>query len=45
MDTPVGQIEKLGSATLLAGLASDVRNITVAFVRLPELVQGVILTL
>ncbi|EGT5208676.1 TPA: multidrug ABC transporter permease/ATP-binding protein [Cronobacter sakazakii] len=45
MDTPVGQIEKLGSATLLAGLASDVRNITVAFVCLPELVQGVILTL
>ncbi|WP_426712876.1 multidrug ABC transporter permease/ATP-binding protein [Cronobacter muytjensii] len=45
MDTPVEQIEKLGSATLLAGLTSDVRNITVAFVRLPELVQGVILTL
>ncbi|EOC3059705.1 multidrug ABC transporter permease/ATP-binding protein [Cronobacter dublinensis] len=45
MDTPVGQIDKLGSATLLAGLSSDVRNITVAFVRLPELVQGVILTL
>ncbi|EKY3088135.1 multidrug ABC transporter permease/ATP-binding protein [Cronobacter dublinensis] len=45
MDTPVGQIDKLGGATLLAGLSSDVRNITVAFVRLPELVQGVILTL
>ena len=45
MDTPVEQVEKLGSATLLAGLTSDVRNITIAFVRLPELVQGVILTL
>ncbi|WP_146378782.1 multidrug ABC transporter permease/ATP-binding protein [Cronobacter turicensis] len=45
MDTPVEQIEKLGSATLLAGLSSDVRNITVAFVRLPELVQGIILTI
>ena len=45
MDTPVEQVEKLGSATLLAGLTSDVRNITVAFVRLPELVQGIILTI
>ncbi|WP_414164334.1 multidrug ABC transporter permease/ATP-binding protein [Superficieibacter sp. BNK-5] len=45
LDTPVEQIEKLGSATLLAGLTSDIRNITIAFVRLPELVQGIILTI
>lgn len=45
MDTRVERIEKLGSAALLAGLTSDVRNITIAFVRLPELVQGIILTL
>ncbi|AYN27007.1 MULTISPECIES: multidrug ABC transporter permease/ATP-binding protein [Buttiauxella] len=45
MDTHVERIEKLGSAALLAGLTSDVRNITIAFVRLPELVQGIILTL
>lgn len=45
LDTQVERIEKLGSAALLAGLTSDVRNITTAFVRLPELVQGVILTL
>ncbi|MFH4259125.1 multidrug ABC transporter permease/ATP-binding protein, partial [Acinetobacter baumannii] len=31
-------------ASLLAGLTSDIRNITIAFVRLPELVQGIILT-
>lgn len=45
LDTQVERIEQLGHATLLAGLTSDVRNITLAFVRLPELVQGIILTL
>lgn len=40
LDTHVERIEQLGSASLLAGLTSDVRNITIAFVRLPELVQG-----
>ncbi|KNC91983.1 multidrug ABC transporter permease/ATP-binding protein [Trabulsiella odontotermitis] len=44
LDTQIERIEKLGSASLLAGLTSDVRNITIAFVRLPELVQGIILT-
>jgi len=44
MDTHVERVEQLGSAALLAGLTSDVRNITIAFVRLPELVQGIILT-
>ncbi len=44
MDTHVERVEQLGGATLLAGLTSDVRNITIAFVRLPELVQGIILT-
>ncbi|MEX3241129.1 multidrug ABC transporter permease/ATP-binding protein [Serratia quinivorans] len=45
LDTDIERIEQLGSASLLASLASDIRNITIAFVRLPELVQGVILTL
>lgn len=45
LDTPLERIETLGSASLLAGLTSDIRNITLAFVRLPELLQGVILTL
>ncbi|MFB4500812.1 multidrug ABC transporter permease/ATP-binding protein [Enterobacter hormaechei subsp. xiangfangensis] len=44
LDTQVERIEQLGSASLLAGLTSDVRAITIAFVRLPELVQGIILT-
>lgn len=45
LDTRVEQIDRLGSAALLAGLTSDVRNITIAFVRLPELVQGIILAI
>ncbi|EOF4706248.1 multidrug ABC transporter permease/ATP-binding protein, partial [Klebsiella oxytoca] len=44
LDTQIEKIEKIGSASLLAGLTSDIRNITIAFVRLPELVQGIILT-
>ncbi|EFD4920439.1 ATP-binding cassette domain-containing protein [Escherichia coli] len=37
LDTHVERIEQLGSASLLAGLTSDVRNITIAFVRTPLL--------
>ncbi|WP_434639633.1 multidrug ABC transporter permease/ATP-binding protein [Klebsiella sp. I138] len=44
LDTQIEKVEKIGSASLLAALSSDVRNITIAFVRLPELVQGIILT-
>jgi putative ATP-binding cassette transporter len=44
LDTHVERLEQVGSASLLAGLTSDVRAITLAFVRLPELVQGGILT-
>lgn len=45
LDTDIERLERLGSAHLLASLSSDIRNVTIAFVRLPELVQGVILTL
>ncbi len=45
MDTDIERIEKIGNAQLLASLSSDIRNITLAFVRLPELLQGIILTL
>ncbi|MEJ5114403.1 multidrug ABC transporter permease/ATP-binding protein [Erwinia billingiae] len=45
LDTQVERIEQIGSAQLLAGLTSDVRAITIAFVRLPELIQGIILTI
>ncbi|MDR7343069.1 putative ATP-binding cassette transporter [Pantoea alhagi] len=45
LDTHIQRIEQIGSAQLLASLTSDVRNITIAFVRLPELIQGIILTI
>ncbi len=45
IDTNVPQIDHLGSARLLASLSSDIQSITVAFVRMPELVQGVILSI
>lgn len=44
LDTDIERIEALGSASLLASLAADIRNVTTAFVRLPELVQGTIVT-
>ncbi|MFW2176942.1 MULTISPECIES: multidrug ABC transporter permease/ATP-binding protein [unclassified Moraxella] len=43
LDTSIAQVEKIGSAKLLASLSTDIQSITVAFVRLPELVQGVII--
>lgn len=45
LDTRVERLEQIGSAQLLAGLTSDIRAITIAFVRLPELIQGVVITL
>ncbi|MBH0006721.1 cyclic peptide export ABC transporter [Psychrobacter sp. SWN149] len=45
IDTTVPQIDHLGSARLLASLSSDIQSITVAFVRMPELVQGIILSI
>nr|WP_163500564.1 multidrug ABC transporter permease/ATP-binding protein [Halomonas socia] len=44
MDTDIERVEQIGGARLLASLSTDVRYITVAFVRLPELVQGGVLT-
>lgn len=44
IDTAVPQVDHLGSARLLASLSSDIQSITVAFVRMPELVQGIILS-
>ena len=45
LDTNLARIEQIGSAQLLASLSSDIRNITIAFVRLPELIQGIVLTI
>lgn len=43
LDTPVAQVDNLGSARLMASLSTDIQALTTAFVRMPELVQGVIL--
>ncbi|MES1953182.1 multidrug ABC transporter permease/ATP-binding protein [Salinisphaera hydrothermalis] len=45
LDTDIGRQEAIGSAALIASLSADIRNVTIAFVRLPELVQGLVLTL
>lgn len=45
LDTGTEQLNQIGKARLLASLSGDIRNITFAFVRLPELVQGSILVL
>lgn len=44
LDTDHAQLEKVGSAKLLASLSDDILNITSAFVRLPQLVQGTVLS-
>lgn len=45
LDTDTETLERIGSAGVLASLSADIRNITIAFVRLPELVQGVVVTI
>ncbi len=45
LDTDIARQEAIGSAALIASLSADIRNVTIAFVRLPELVQGLVLTL
>src|SRR5699024_6897689 len=45
LDTDIERIETLGSARLLASLSADIRHVTVAFVRLRELVQGTVLSI
>ncbi|GAA0485238.1 multidrug ABC transporter permease/ATP-binding protein [Tatumella punctata] len=43
MATPLDKLEQQGDGELLSLLGPDIRNITLAFVRLPELIQGVVL--
>ncbi|MGO3455104.1 MAG: multidrug ABC transporter permease/ATP-binding protein [Marinomonadaceae bacterium] len=43
INTDIEQIESIGSARLLASLSTDIRNVTFAFVHLPELIYGVVL--
>ena len=45
MHTPIASLEAKGEGELLALLGPDIRNITLAFVRLPELIQGVVLAI
>lgn len=39
------QIDNIGSAHLLASLSTDIRNVTVGFVHMPQLIYGVVLTI
>lgn len=45
LDTDVEQVEGLGHGRLFASLSSDIRNVTLAFVHLPELIYGGVLTI
>lgn len=45
LNTDIEQIESIGSASLLASLNTDIRNITIAFVHLPELLYGIVLSI
>ena len=42
--TDIEQLEKVGGPPLLAALSTDTRNLTIAFVHLPELVYGAALS-
>ncbi|WP_068826994.1 multidrug ABC transporter permease/ATP-binding protein [Pseudomonas sp. BMS12] len=44
LDTDIERLEQIGGARILASLSSDIRNITIAFVYMPELVYGLILS-
>ncbi|MGQ7275482.1 multidrug ABC transporter permease/ATP-binding protein [Marinobacter sp. V034] len=45
LDTGIERLEAIGGANILASLSSDIRNITMAFIHLPELVYGLALSL
>lgn len=42
MDSHEAQIQLIGKPKILASLASDIRSLSFAFTRLPELVQGIL---
>ncbi|TBW56169.1 multidrug ABC transporter permease/ATP-binding protein [Marinobacter halodurans] len=44
LDTGIERLEAIGGANILASLSSDIRNITLAFVHLPELMYGLALS-
>ncbi|WPC06493.1 multidrug ABC transporter permease/ATP-binding protein [Pseudomonas benzenivorans] len=45
LDTDIQRLERIGGPRILASLSSDIRNITIAFVHLPEMVYGLVLSL
>lgn len=45
LDTDIERLEALGGANILASLSADLRNITIAFVHLPVLLYGVVLSI
>ncbi|WKC37266.1 multidrug ABC transporter permease/ATP-binding protein [Ectopseudomonas chengduensis] len=45
LDTSIERLEIIGGSNIIASLSSDIRNITLAFVHLPELIYGSVLTL
>lgn len=45
MDSHDAQIQLTGKPKLLASLSNDIRSVSMAFARLPELVQGILFTL
>lgn len=44
LDTDIERLEQIGGARILASLSTDIRNITIAFVGLPETLYGLALT-
>lgn len=45
INTDIEQVDNIGSARLLASLSTDIRNVTVGFVHLPQLIYGVVLSI
>ncbi|MDY2795961.1 MAG: multidrug ABC transporter permease/ATP-binding protein [[Pasteurella] aerogenes] len=45
LDSQTEHLHRLGKAKLLASLSNDIHNIAMAFVRLPELLQGTLLVI
>ena len=44
INSDIEQVDNIGSARLLASLSTDIRNVTVAFVHLPQLIYGIVLS-
>ncbi|NLU98099.1 multidrug ABC transporter permease/ATP-binding protein [Marinomonas sp. UCMA 3892] len=45
INTDIEQVDNIGSARLLASLSTDIRNVTVGFVHLPQLIYGIVLSI